>query len=150
MSNPAKIYTLKDLANKGIKIDVGDSSVPIGKYSLQILDNLGKSPDYGPAYENSVKANIVSQETNAEAVAQKVQLGEADAGVVYQTDVTPAIANKVIAIDIPVNFNVIAEYPIAVTKHAAHANDGQAFVHYILSSDGQAVLAKYHFITVSK
>ncbi|HEX3643811.1 MAG TPA: extracellular solute-binding protein, partial [Ktedonobacteraceae bacterium] len=84
------------------------------------------------------------------AVVQKVQLGEADAGIVYQTDVTPAIANKVVAIDIPATFNVIAEYPIAVTKNAAHANEAQTFVSYILSSDGQAVLAKYHFITVSK
>ena len=150
VSNPAKIYTLKDLAKKGVKIDVADSSVPAGQYGLQVLDNLGKSADYGPAYENSVKANFVSRETNDAAVVQKVQLGEVDAGIVYQTDVTPAIANKVIAIDIPANFNVIAEYPIAVTKHAAHANDGQAFVHYILSSDGQAVLAKYHFMVVGR
>lgn len=149
-SNPAKIFTLKDLGNKGVKIDVADPSVPAGQYGLQVLDNLGKSADYGPAYENSVKANFVSRETNVEAVVQKVQLGEADAGIVYQTDVTPAIANKVIAIDIPANFNVIAEYPIAVTKHTAHINEAQAFVQYILSSDGQAVLAKYHFITVSK
>ena len=149
-SNPAKIYTLKDLAKKGVKIDVADSSVPAGQYSLQVLDNLGKSAGYGLAYENSVKANFVSRETNDAAVVQKVQLGEVDAGIVYQTDVTPAIANKVVAIDIPANFNVIAEYPIAVTKGTAHANEAQAFVSYILSSDGQAVLAKYHFITVSK
>ncbi len=148
--NPAKIYTLKDLANKGVKIDVADSSVPAGQYGLQILDNLGKSPGYGSAYENSVKTNIVSREINVEAVVQKVQLGEADAGIVYQTDVTQAIANKVSVIDIPDNFNVIAEYPIAITKHTANADEAQTFVHYILSSDGQAVLAKYHFLTVSK
>jgi molybdate transport system substrate-binding protein len=149
-SNPAKIYTLKDLANKGVKIDVGDASVPIGTYGLQVLDNLGKSPSYGSAYENSVKANFVSQETNDAAVVQKVQLGEVDAGIVYQSDVTPATADKLSVIDIPQNFNVITEYPIAVTKHAAQANEAQAFINYILSSDGQAVLVKYHFITVSK
>lgn len=149
-NNPAKIYSLKDLANKGVKIDVADASVPAGQYSLQILDNLSKSAGYGLAYENSVKANIVSRETNVEAVVQKVQLGEADAGIVYQTDVTPAIADKVSVIDIPENLNVIAEYPIAVTKHTANANEAQAFVRYILSSDGQAALAKYHFIPASK
>lgn len=148
--NTAKIYTLKDLANKGVKIDIADPSVPAGQYGLQVLDNLSKSPSYGPAYTNSVKANVVSRETNVEAVVQKVQLGEADAGIVYQTDVTPAIASKVSVIDIPDNFNVIAEYPIAITKHTAHADEAQTFVHYILSSDGQAVLAKYHFLTVSK
>lgn len=148
--NPAKIYTLKDLANKGVKIDMADPSVPVGQYGLQVLDNLGKSTGYGPVYENSVKANFVSRETNVEAVVQKVQLGKADAGIVYQTDITPAIANKVSVIEIPENFNVIAKYSIAVTKHTAKANEAQAFIDYILSSDGQAVLAKYHFIPVSK
>jgi molybdate transport system substrate-binding protein len=148
--NTARIYTLKDLANKGVKIDVADPSVPVGQYGLQVLDNLSKYPSYGPAYENSVKANVVSRETNVEAVVQKVQLGEADAGIVYQTDVTPAIASKVSVIDIPDNFNVVAEYPIAITKHTANANDAQTFVRYILSSDGQAILAKYHFVPVSK
>lgn len=148
--NPAKIYTLKDLANKGVKIDVADPAVPAGQYSLQILNNLNKSAAYGPAYENSVKTNVVSRETNVEAVVQKVQLGEVDAGIVYQTDVTPNLANKVSVIEIPKDFNVIAEYPIAVTKHTTNANDAQAFVDYILSSDGQAILTKYHFIPVTK
>jgi molybdate transport system substrate-binding protein len=147
-SNPAKIYALKDLASKGVKIDIADPSVPVGQYSLQVLDKLGKSAGYGPAYENSIKANLISQETNDAAVVQKVQLGEADAGIVYQSDITSANADKVIAIDIPANVNIIAEYPIAVTKGAAHAKEAQAFVSYILSPDGQAVLAKYHFIPV--
>lgn len=150
LSNAAKIYTLKDLAKQGVKIAMADPSVPAGHYSLQMLNNLGKSADYGPAYENSVKANVVSRETNVEAVVQKIQLGEVDAGIVYQTDVTPAIANKVVTIDIPTNVNVLAEYPIAVTKHAAHAAEAQAFVHYLLSTDGQAIVTKYHFSTASK
>lgn len=145
-SNPGKINTLKDLANKGIKIDIEASSVPAGKYSLQVLDNMAKSTAYGIAYENAVKANFVSQEDNVKAVVQKVQLGEADAGFVYKTDVTAAVASKLQVIDIPDNFNVIAEYPIAVTKNSAHQSDAQAFVQYVLSSDGQAVLNKYKFL----
>jgi molybdate transport system substrate-binding protein len=78
-----------------------------------------------------------------------VQLGEADAGIVYKTDVTAAVANKVKVIDIPDAFNVIAEYPIAVTKNSAHSTDAQAFMQYVLSPEGQAVLTKYHFIGVS-
>jgi molybdate transport system substrate-binding protein len=76
-------------------------------------------------------------------------LGEADAGFVYQTDVTSAVASKLIVIPIPDNFNVIAEYPIAVVKNSAHASDAQAFVQYILSSDGQAILAKFHFLSIT-
>lgn len=148
-SNPGKITTLKDLARKGVKIDIEAAAVPAGKYSLQVLDNMAKATDYGPAYETAVKANFVSEETNVKAVVQKIQLGEADAGFVYRTDVTTDVANKVTIIDIPDNFNVIAQYPIAVTKSSAHAAAAQAFVQYILSSDGQAVLQQYHFLPIS-
>ena len=146
VSNPGKITTLKDLANKGIKIDIGASSVPAGKYSLQVFANMGKAADYGPTYVSALKANIVSQEDNVKAVVQKVQLGEVDAGFVYKTDVTATVANKVQVIDIPDNFNVIASYPIAVTKNSTHQSDAQAFVQYVLSPAGQTVLSKYKFL----
>ena len=145
-SNPAHINTLKDLANKGVKIVVAASAVPVGKYALQVLDKLGKSPDYGTAYESAVKANFVSQEENVKAVVNKIQLDEADAGIVYRTDVTAAAATKVKLIDIPDNFNVIAQYPLAVVKDSAHAAQAQAFMQYILSARGEAVLAKYRFL----
>ncbi len=146
VSNPGHIASLKDLANKGIKIDVAAPSVPVGKYGLQVLDNMGKSSAYGPAYEKAVKANFVSQEENVTAVVTKVQLNEVDAGIVYRTDITAAVASKVKLIDIPDQFNVIAQYPIAVVKNSAQASQAQAFVQYVLSSDGLTVLTKYHFI----
>ncbi|QBD80500.1 molybdate ABC transporter substrate-binding protein [Ktedonosporobacter rubrisoli] len=145
-NNPGNITGLKDLAHKGLKIDMEAPAVPAGKYSLQVLDKLGKSADYGPDYEKAVKGNFVSQEENVKAVVQKVQLGEADAGFVYRTDVTSAVANKVKIIDIPDTFNVIAEYPLAVTKHTQHAEAAQAFVQYLLSPQGQTILTKYGFI----
>jgi molybdate transport system substrate-binding protein len=147
--NPGKISTLKDLAQSGLKIDVADATVPVGKYTLQVLDKLGKSSDYGPTYEQSVKANFVSHEDNVKSVVNKVQLGEVDAGFVYKTDVTPANSSKVSLIEIPDSFNVIAEYPIAVTKQSANASASQDFVQYVLSSDGQATLTKYHFTSVN-
>lgn len=147
-NNPGNISSLHDLARKGVKIDIGASSVPAGKYSLQVLDNMARAPSYGPGYENAVKANFVSQETNVKAVVEKVQLGEVDAGFVYRTDVTSAVSSKVKIIDIPDNFNVIAQYPIAVTRNSAHAGEAQAFVQYILSADGQGVLEQFHFIAV--
>lgn len=146
-SNPGKIITLKDLAKKGLKIVVAAPAVPVGKYSLQALDNMAKISDYGLTYESAVKANFVSQEDNVKAVVQKVQLGEADAGIVYLTDITAAVANQVKIIDIPDPFNVVAEYPIAVTKSTAHPSEAQAFMQYILSPDGQAILKKFHFIS---
>jgi molybdate transport system substrate-binding protein len=146
VSNPGHINSLKDLANKGVKIVVAAPSVPVGKYGLQVLDKMGKSSTYGPAYESAVKANFVSEEENVTSVVNKVQLNEADAGIVYRTDVTAAVASKVKLIDIPDQYNVIAQYPIAVVKSSTQATQAQAFVQYVLSSDGQAVLTKYRFL----
>lgn len=147
-NNPANITSLKDLGRKGVKLVLAAPAVPIGKYALQVLDKLGQSPQYGSAYENSVKANVVSQEENVTSVVQKVQLGEADAGIVYVTDAASA-AGKVKLIDIPDNFNLIAQYPIAATKSSANATAAQDFVNYLLSADGQATMAKYGFIPVT-
>lgn len=146
-ANSSRVASLKDLANKGIKIDIEAPAVPAGKYSLQVLSKMAQSPDYGKSYETAVKANFVSQEDNVKAVVTKVQLGEADAGFVYLTDVTAKVAPKVKEITIPDNFNVVAQYPIAVTKNSKDATDAEAFVQYVLSSDGQAVLQKYKFIS---
>ncbi|HKV57058.1 MAG TPA: molybdate ABC transporter substrate-binding protein [Ktedonobacteraceae bacterium] len=148
-SNPGNISTLKDLAKKGVKIDLGANTVPAGKYALQVLDNLSKSPDYGATFGSSVLANVVSREDNVKAVVQKVQLGEADAGFVYRTDVTAAVASKVTVIDIPDPYNVIAEYPIAAVKASTHASDAQAFINFVLSPAGQAILTKYHFMAIN-
>ncbi|GHO44372.1 hypothetical protein KSX_25350 [Ktedonospora formicarum] len=116
---------------------------------LQVLDKMGKSSEYGSSYESTVKSNFVSQEENVKAVVQKVQIGEADAGFVYLTDITSAVSDKVKIIEIPDTFNVIAEYPIALTKDSKHAQDAQAFVDYVLSTKGQATLTKYRFISVN-
>jgi len=148
-NSSSKVASLKNLANKGIKIDIEAPTVPAGKYSLQVLDKMGQSPDFGKSYETAVKANFVSQEDNVKAVVTKVQLGEADAGFVYLTDVTAKVSDKVKELSIPDNFNVVAQYPIAVTKNSKDVADAQAFEQYILSSDGQAILQKYKFTSVS-
>ncbi len=148
LNNPGKITSLKDLARKGVKIDLEAATVPAGKYSRQALMNLSKSPQYGANYGSAVLANVVSQEDNVKAVVQKVQLGEADAGFVYVTDAFSA-SGKVTVIDIPDPYNVIAQYPIAVTKSSPHASDAQAFVAFVLSPVGQAIMKKYQFSPVN-
>jgi molybdate transport system substrate-binding protein len=148
-SNPGNINSLKDLAKKGIKIDLEATAVPAGKYSRQALANLSQSPDYGSSYANDVLANVVSEEQNVKAVVQKVQLGEADAGFVYRTDVTSAVVSKVTVIDIPDPYNVIAQYPIATVKSSPHPSDAQSFIDFVLSPAGQAILKKYNFIIIN-
>jgi len=144
-NNPANISTLKDLAKPGIKIDLAAPSVPAGEYALQVLDKMAQSTDYTPAYKAAVLQNVVSQEDNVEAVVQKVQLGEVDAGFVYLTDAA-STSQQVTKITIPDVFNVLAQYPIAVTKHTAYPSEAQDFVQYILSTDGQATLTSYGFL----
>jgi molybdate transport system substrate-binding protein len=147
-ANPANITTLKDLANKGVKIAVADASVPVGQYTLEVLNKMAKSSEYGPAYESAVKANFVTQETSVKGVLQKVQLGEVDAGYVYVSDAYSA-KDDVKGITIPDQFNVIAEYPIATLKSSSNQSAADAFIKYVLSPAGQAVLKDYDFIPVS-
>jgi molybdate transport system substrate-binding protein len=149
-SNPGHLSTLKDLANSGVKIDVANQTVPVGKYALQVLNNMGQSPAYGPTYEAAVLKNVVSQEQNDAAIVQKVQLGEVDAGIVYVSDINPANAAQFISITIPDNFNVIAQYPIAVVKTSIHSSDAQAFIQYVLSPAGQGILKQYNFIPMNQ
>jgi molybdate transport system substrate-binding protein len=89
---------------------------------------------------------VVSHEENVKAVAAKIQLGEADAGIVFVTDVTPSLANDVRTIPIPDPFNPIASYPIALVK-GGNAQLGQAFIDYVLSDAGQAALRSAGFLS---
>ncbi len=148
-NNPGNIASLKDLARKGLKIDIGANTVPVGIYSRQALANMSKSPDFGSDFASAVLANVVSEETTDKAIVQKVQLGEVDAGFVYRSDVSGATSSKVMVIDIPGTYNVLAQYPIAVVKSSPHPSDAQAFVDFILSAAGQTILQKYNFITVN-
>lgn len=148
-SNPAHISTLQDLAHPGVKIDLAAPAVPVGNYARQVIAKLATSADYGSAYQSAVLRNIVSEEENVKAVVQKVQLGEADAGIVYVTDVTPSASSQITEIPIPDQFNIIAEYPIAVVKASSHSSDAQSFLQYVLSANGQAILQQYHFIPVN-
>jgi molybdate transport system substrate-binding protein len=88
---------------------------------------------------------MVSEEDNVRQVSAKIALGEADAGIVYTSDVTPDIANQVQQIVIPDEQNVIATYPIAPLADAANPELAQSFIDFILSSEGQSILAQWGF-----
>lgn len=147
-SNPGKIQRLQDLGNPGLKIVAAGPNVPVGGYMLQMLDKMNADPSFGAGFKDKFMKNVISQETDVKQVVAKVQLGEGDAGVVYSTDVTPKVMPDVHVIDVPDAFNVIAQYPIAVTRDAKQKELGQALVNYIAGPDGQAVLKKYNFIAL--
>ena len=142
--NPAALEKLEDLANPGIKLVLAAEDVPVGKYARQALDLMDAS--FGAGYKDKVLANVVSNEDNVKQVVSKVQLGEADAGIVYVSDSTAAPELK--SIEIPDELNVIAKYPIAPLVKSENADLAAQFIEYVLSTEGQAVLAKWGFAPV--
>jgi molybdate transport system substrate-binding protein len=132
--NPGKIATLADLAKPGLKLVVADKSVPVGRYTLDMLAKMCGDPTYGADFADKVQKNVVSRENDVKAVLSKVRLGEADAGVVYSTDVTPAAAHPVPPFKVPDQFNQIATYPIAPLAEAWQTEIAQAFLAYVLST----------------
>jgi len=144
-SNPGKLLGLQDLARPGVKFVIAADAVPAGHYLREALAKLNRAPGLGRDYDQRALRNVVSEEDNVRAVIAKVQLGEADAGAVYRSDVTSMVADKVIVIDIPDPYNVMASYPIAVVK-GGNSTGGQQFVALITSVLGQQILRGYNFI----
>jgi molybdate transport system substrate-binding protein len=141
-----KVSSLQDLAKPGVKVDLAQQSVPVGNYARQAFMKMDQDPSYGTGFNAKVLGNVVSEEPDVKTVLSKVALGEADAGVVYTTDVTSDFQSKVKEIPIPDQFNVIAQYPIAVVKGAANANGAQQFINYVMSPAGQQLLKQNGFI----
>jgi molybdate transport system substrate-binding protein len=131
--NPKGVKGLGDLARGDLKVVLAAEEVPAGKYAEQVLDKAG------------VAVQPVSREDNVKAVVTKVSLGEADAGIVYVTDVT-AGGDKVEGVDIPSGQNVAATYPIATVTASGNQDRAQAFVDLVRSAEGQGVLRSFGFL----
>jgi molybdate transport system substrate-binding protein len=138
-----KVSGLADLP-KLDRLVVGTPEVPIGRYTVQILGNAGKT--LGVDFAASFDKKVASRELDVRQVLNKVVLGEADAGIVYRTDANSA-KDKVGVVTIPAELNVIAEYPIAVTSAAAHPTPAGAWVKFVLSPAGQEVLNAAGFLS---
>jgi molybdate transport system substrate-binding protein len=131
--NPKGITGVADLANPDLIVVQCAPEVPCGKYAAQIYEDAG------------VTVTPKSFEENVKAVVTKVTLGEADCGIVYATDVTAAGADAE-GVEIPEDINVVAEYPIAATKAAPNPDGAQAFIDFLLSEQGEKILASYGFL----
>jgi len=131
--NPRDVKGLADLARPGMTVSLAAPGVPVGRYAAEAF----------------AKANTpvpdASREADVKAVVTRVSMGEADAGVVYVTDVT-AGGDKVEAVPIEEAQNVVASYPIAQLKGAPNAAGAQDFIAYVLSPPGQRVLTNSGFL----
>ena len=130
--NPKGIAGLADLAKSDVLYVTCAPDVPIGKYAAQVLMAAG------------VTTTPASLEENVKGIVTKVTLGEADAGIVYKTDVIAA-GDKAEGVDIPADINVTATYPVVATKEAANAEGAHAFVDFVVGDQGQKILAGYGF-----
>lgn len=143
--NPAGITSLEDLSKPGLKLVFAAEEVPAGRYARQVLENLNSM--FGADYKDKVLANVVSNEDNIRQAVTKVQLGEADASIVYVSD---AIAvSDLRQIVIPADANVLAEYPIAQLVNSENMELATQFIAYVLSHDGQATLKKWGFTPIA-
>jgi molybdate transport system substrate-binding protein len=132
--NPRGVTGVANLASDELTVIACAPAAPCGRYAGQILDNAG------------VTVTFKSFEENVRAVMAKVTLGEADAGIVYATDVISAGAD-VEGVEIPADVNVVADYPIAVTQQAADPEAARKFVEFVRSDTGQAILESYGFVS---
>jgi molybdate transport system substrate-binding protein len=130
--NPGKVAQLSDLARPGVKVALCQPQVPCGTVAAQVFENA------------HVTVTPVTQGADVKSVLTTVQLGEVDAGLVYKTDVHAAGA-KVKGIEIPADQNAATAYRIATLIKAPNAAGAAAFVDYVLSADGEKVLAQAGF-----
>ncbi len=146
--NPAGIRELLDLANPGVRLVIGTKDVPVGDYARQLLNRTVNDSDYGPRFRESVLSNVISEETNVNSLATKVVLGEADAGIAYASDVPAAQKDRVVAIELPEPYRVVADYPIGILGQTNNRGEASAFIEFLVSSTGRETLARYGFAPV--
>jgi molybdate transport system substrate-binding protein len=140
--NPANIQTLADLAKPGVKILVASPEIPIGVATNTLLDKLNTG--IAPGFKEQALANIVSKELGVKPIVSKIGLGEADAGIVYVSDAVAA--PNLVTLPIPEPANVVVVFTIAPVTAARHPAEAAAFVQYVLSADGQALLKQQGFL----
>src|SRR5919201_3422513 len=135
--NPAGVEGIDDLAEDGVKRVLAAEGLPDGDYAREALTNAGIA--------DAALENVVSNEEDVKGVVTKVGSGDADAGIVYVTDVTADVEDQVKLIGIPHDVNVIATYPIAVVSGTKEAGLAQDFIDLVLG-DGERTLARYGFL----
>ena len=130
--NPLNISSLQDLENLDLVFVTTSPDVPIGKYTAEVLKKAGVSitPD--------------SLESNVKGIMLKVASGEADAAIVYHSEVI-ASDGQVEGVEILAEFNIVAKYPIGIIKNSANKKQAQGFVDFLLSTAGQTLLTQYGF-----
>jgi molybdate transport system substrate-binding protein len=140
--DPGDVASFGDLARPGVRLVLAAPGVPAGDYAREALERAGLA--------DAAAANEVSREADVRGVLQRVRSGEADAGIVYRTDVSEEVAGDVRQIDLPEAAQVEAEYVIAVPAGAPDPELARAFVAFARGPEGQATLDRFGFETAGE
>jgi molybdate transport system substrate-binding protein len=139
--NPANIQSIDGLAAPGLKLSLPAETDPAGKYTRIMLKNLNAT--YGDGFNQKVIGNAAFSEENVRLVVDRVKSGEADAGIVYFSDLITA--PSLVTLPIPDEANTLAEFTIAALTQSPNTDLAQKFVDFIFSSDGQNILLSWKF-----
>lgn len=139
--NPAAIDAWTDLADPGLRIIAAGDDVPITRYAVDLIDNLAELPDAPDGFAAAYATSVASREDNVRAVMAKIELGEGDVAIVYETDASSS--DEVTTVTVPDEADVVAEYAV-VTLDEADARAAE-FVTWLLGEEAQAILAAHGF-----
>jgi molybdate transport system substrate-binding protein len=136
-SNPAGINSIYDLTKPGTKIAEAAPSVPVGSYTVQVLNRLG--------IDSAIQARVVSQETSDANVVAKVALGQVDAGFVYRSDYV-IDSGHLSLVEVPAWAQPRLTYAMAIVARSPNRAQARAWMHKVLSPAGQAIFVKNGFL----
>jgi len=141
----SSVESIIDFTSDNVMVVVADETVPVGRYTILLWDKLIETNYMTNEELEKINENIVSKENNVKAVLNKVNLGEADAGIVYKTDAAQVEDGDIKIIEIPDEYNIPATYVFAPLKDSPNMEETLKFVEYIMSKEGQENLRSFGF-----
>ena len=145
--NPLGIRDLGDLAGSGVELAVGDESVPFGQYTRDIISNY--QDDGHAGYVDAFMGNVVTQVDAVDKVKSYLTLGEADASIVYVSDISKADKESIDILEIADKYNVIADYPYGILRNTENKKAVETFEAFLTGPAGSAILLDYGFSPIS-
>ena len=145
--NPLRIDDLGDLSADGVELAIGDESVPFGQYTRDIINKY--QGDNHAGYVDAFMGGVVTQVDAVDKIKSYLTLGEADASIVYVSDISKSDKESIDIIPINDKYNIIADYPYGITKNTAHLDAVKIFESYLTGPEGDVLLTDYGFSPVN-
>ncbi len=135
------VTSMKDLARPGLLLTIGNQQVPVGRYTRQLFAGLATDPAFGPALVKGIEGNVVSEENQVKAVLTKLLLGEADAGIVYRSDLVAGAGRRLQTIPLPGRHLPHIVYPLAKVRGGSAQT--AEFVDYLSGEEARQTFDRF-------